>query len=418
MHTDILCVTIQQRDLLADLSVVTRISQPKSLLPALGHVLIGASDGGDDSDVPYLSFSTTSLESGLTLTRRSDITVFGTHRLSVPAHLLLDFVRNVGDCVIELRAEGDNRLCVTAGDYTATFATTDADSFPQWAIITDASTPLTTCRADNLISAIERVGFAAAHGSVADARHMLSGIQLDFAGDWLTLAASDGIRLATTTAPLITPARAACRPVVAATALDDLRAVLALDTDEEVAIYAPAPHYAPHDPTCLIFGGRRFQYTVTLLSGSYPNWQALIPTHESVRTRVRVAKDEVVRALRVSSLFAGGTHLHPITLDIGRAVLCLRASDGLVGDSQNWCEAEIAGEAVALRLDQKPFSQAITAICQDSEQVEIGIVGLNAPVLITPVGPHHRSACVMMPIASLTPQPAHDISTQSTQEGN
>lgn len=254
-------ITLQKDLLLSALDPVSRIARNKSALPILNHALLQADEGRG------LTMTGTNLETQIiarTLTGQTD----ASGAIAIHAGKLFDLVRlSPNDATISLQLDGD-MLHVRHGRSRYKLQTRPAEDFPAF----DAGdlTQTVQIRAEDLLSALQRVGFCMATG---DVRHYLNGLALQLQDGPLLTVASDGHRLACHKASLEGSAQTDKLQILPRTAVEKITALLTATIKG-----------APHAVVELKVGERTWSVTVgdiqlstKLIEGAYPDVNRAIP---------------------------------------------------------------------------------------------------------------------------------------------
>lgn len=173
-------LTCTKAELLAPLSRVVAVANPKSTLPILANVLLNVTAG-------RLSLTCSDLESELV----ASIPVDGPDgAITVPARKLLDVVKAMADAPISLATDGE-KLIVKCGRSRHQLVTLPASEYPASEAETYRST--VTVDAAAMRGLLDRVDFAMA---VSDVRFYLNGTVIEIRSDGIRCVATDGHRLA------------------------------------------------------------------------------------------------------------------------------------------------------------------------------------------------------------------------------
>ncbi len=179
-----------------------------SLEVSLNADVLLATDGG------RLRVSATNLEIGINDWVGAKIDEEGA--VTVPARLLTDFVNSLPPERIDLELSVRTQtLHIRCARYEANIKGIDAQDFP---IVPTAGDTERFARleADALRQMIAQVVFAAA---TDESRPILTGVQVRFEGDRLTMAAADGYRLSVRSIPLGQPVKEKVEVIIPARAL-------------------------------------------------------------------------------------------------------------------------------------------------------------------------------------------------------
>src|SRR3984893_13974432 len=171
------------------LQVVSRAVSPRTTLPILNNVLLETSPEG-------LKLTATNLEIGIV--NHVDAEIASEGSITLPAKLLPELVAQLHDAQVEMELdESTQTLNVSCGPYhDVKIKGIGANEFPPLPAREDGL-KLVVEQSD-LLPAIEQTVVAA---SSDDGRPVLPGVLPSRAGDPLTLAATDGHRLAVKTLP-------------------------------------------------------------------------------------------------------------------------------------------------------------------------------------------------------------------------
>lgn len=366
-----------QENLAKGLSVVSRAVAARSTLPVLGNILL-ASDNG------RLRLSATNLELGITCWIGAKIEEDGS--TTIPAKTLVDLVNTLPpdkvDLSLVVRTQTINLSC---GRIHANLKGIDAQEFPILpAANLDAGIQLNV---EDLRAMIEQVIFAAA---TDEARPMLTGVLAKIDGGEVTLAASDGFRLAVRTAHLSTPSSNPILAIIPARALGELARVIT--TDEPVFMCLPEGRGQ------VIFHHDNVELVSQLIEGSFPEYTNIIPKRYATRTVMPTA--EFRKACRTSDIFAReAAHTARIKVKPGDELtpghVTISASAAETGDNVAELDAMVEGDAVEIAFNVKYLVDALNVI--DTPNVALETNAPTSPGVIKPVG-RDDQLCVVMPM--------------------
>ena len=180
--------TIAREQLLRPLQLVTGVVERRQTLPVLANLLIKATEEG-------LEITGTDLEVELVARCEANVTQPG--EATVPARKLADIWRSLGEGVeVTVAVEGEKAV-VRSGRSRFSLATLPAGDFPQ-VPAGEANVSLTASQSD-IRNLIDDVAFAMAQ---QDVRLFLNGMLLEIADGHCRAVATDGHRLAMSTAPM------------------------------------------------------------------------------------------------------------------------------------------------------------------------------------------------------------------------
>jgi len=388
-------VSCLQENLAKGLSIVGRAVSPRSTLPVLGNILIEARDN-------QLRLSATNLEIAVNCWIGARVEDEGA--ITVPARLLTDFVNKLPpeqiDLELAVRTQALNLRCAR---YTATMKGIDASEFP---IVTttdrdDDAGAETGTTADGIIveldtaglrKMIDQVAFAA---STDESRPTLTGVEVSFAGERLTMAATDGFRLSVRSVHL----DAASGPgedmtvIVPARSLGELARIIA-DADEDRSVHVIITE-ARSQILFQIWGRsdesrgnfHRVELVSQLIDANFPDYNAIIP--KSYNTRTVIDRGELLKAVRVADLFARDNN-NIVRLAViagdgeGEGRLKLMATSAEMGDSVNEIDALVDGDDVEIAFNAKYLIDVLSQI--DQPQIVLETTQGTRPGALRPLG--------------------------------
>src|ERR1700731_637339 len=165
------------------LQVVSRAISSRTTLPILNNILIETTSEG-------LALTATNLEIGIRKLVAAEVSMEGA--TTAPARLLTDFVSTLPDQDLEMSLDSATQsLSLRCARFDTHIKCIEAEEFPPGPK-PDEGDRLEVAL-DELVSAVEQTQMAA---STDEARPVLTGVLVQVQGGSLTLAATDGHRLA------------------------------------------------------------------------------------------------------------------------------------------------------------------------------------------------------------------------------
>jgi DNA polymerase-3 subunit beta len=276
--------------------------------------------------------------------------------ITIPARLLIDFVNSLPNDLIEITLPTNSHtLELKSGRFQAHINGIDAEDFPPIPEVSDGMT--TNIEADTLREGITQVVFAAA---TEESRPVLTGINAEFEGEQLDLAAADGFR----------PARS----------LNELNRLLG-DQEEPVEIIIN------QQKSQILFRLKNAELVSQLIQGSFPNYSQVIP--QSYSTRAVVDINEFLRVTKMSSIFArdaSGIVRLVITpgaeLTPGKITVSAQAEE--IGGNVSEIDALADGEEAKIAFNVKYLSDVLSVLHQ--AQVALEVTTPSSPGVIRPIG--------------------------------
>lgn len=356
-----------QENLNRGLSIVGRAVATRSTLPITQNILLSAEQS-------RLKLAATNLEMAITCWVGAKVKQKGD--ITVPARLLSDFVNSLPNDLIEINLPANSRILeLKSGHFQAHIHGIDAADFPPIPQINDGIT--TTIEAASLREGITQVAFAAA---TEESRPVLTGINTEFDGEQLNLAAADGFRLAVHKTTLSSPVKEKTTVIIPARTLHELNRLLG-EQEEPVEITVN------EKKSQVLFRLKDAELVSQLIQGSFPNYSQVIP--QSYTTRAVVDINEFLRVTKMSSIFARdasgivrlvitpGTELTP-----GKITVSAQAEE--VGDNVGEVDALTDGEEAKIAFNVKYLSDVLSVLSQ--AQVALELTTPSSPGTIRPIG--------------------------------
>jgi DNA polymerase-3 subunit beta len=363
-----------QENLSKGLGIVSRAVATRSTLPITQNVLI-------TTDQSRLKLAATNLEIAISCWLGAKIEEEGA--ITIPARLLTEFTNSLPNDKIEI-ALNQKTLQLKCARFEARINGLDAQDFPPIPQVSDGLETKIEIKA--LKDGIEQVTFAAA---TEESRPVLTGVQLEFDGDKLAMAAADGFRLAVHNTSLLSPVKNKTAIIVPARALNELHRFM---TDQE----EPVEITVNQQKSQILFKLKNIEMVSQLIQGSFPNYSQLIP--QSYVTRAVVDVAEFLRAIRMASIFArdgsGIVRLMVspgVELTPGKMNISARAEE--VGDNVGEIDALVDGEAAKIAFNAKYLSDVLSVL--EEKQVALETTTSSSPGVLRPVGSDNYIHVVM-----------------------
>ncbi len=390
-------VSCLQENLAKGLAIVGRAVAARNALPVLGNILIEAKDN-------QLRLAATNRQISIRCWIGAKVTDEG--EITVPARLISDFVSHLPpervDIDLNVRT---HTLHLNCAYYDATIKGIDAYDFPIIPTL-DASVKAESVRfqlsTHGLRKTLDQVIFAA---SDDENKPMLTGVEMRFRRDQLTLAATDMHRLSVLRIGLSQPTMAndrnqainegvdAFNITVPANSLRELARISA-DMDEVRPIQMLITR-ARNQVLFQLWGRRmgnkaelhRVELVSELMDGRFPDYHMLIPKNSSTRTIVETAR--LLKTVRMALLFArADANRIAISFQPGDGThtgkLRLTATSAELGTNINEIGAVVTGDALDILFDGRFLIDILTRI--EQPQVILETTQPTRPCIIRPAG--------------------------------
>ena len=385
-------VSCLQENLSKGLSIVSRAVSSRSTLPVLGNILLEAKDN-------ELRLAATNLEIGINCWIGAKVEDEGA--ITVPARLLSEFINSLPperiDMELSVRTQTLHMRCAR---FDANMKGLDASEFP---IIPTAGTgqeldesaevlegTRIELEAPGLRKMIDQVVFAASRD---ESRPTLTGVEVTFRPDRLSMAATDGYRLSVRSVHLETPfSEEGMTVIVPARSLGELSRV-SVDADDEHPVQVIVTQ-ARNQILVQIWGKNeqrgsfhRVELVSQLIDARFPDYRAIIPTSHTTRTVVDTAS--LLKAVRVAYLFArDNSNIIRLSVIPGNGEnegqVKLTGSSAEMGDNVNELDAMVDGTDLEIAFNAQYLIDVLSQI--DQPQVVLETSQSTRPGTLRPVG--------------------------------
>jgi len=356
-----------QENLNRGLSVVGRAVATRTTLPITNNVLLA-------TDQSRLKLVATNLEMAISCWIGAKVEEEGA--ITVPARLLTEFISSLPSEKVDVSlAPRTKTLELKCARFEARISGVDAKDFPPIPKIEDGVT--TKVEVDSLRQGISQVVFAAA---TEESRPVLTGVDAQFEGNLLTLAAADGFRLAVYKLPIAVPVGERSEVIIPARTLAELNRLMA-DQEEAVEITM-----SPNKGQAL-FRLKNIELVSQLVQGTFPNYTQLIPQSYTTRAVVDVA--EFLRATKTASIFArDGSGIVRLVIAPGGELtpgkMTVSARSEEIGDDVGEIDAIVEGEEAKIAFNGKYLTDVLSVLGES--QVALETTNPSSPGIIRPVG--------------------------------
>ncbi len=367
-----------QENLSKGLSVVNRAVALRSTLDVLSNVLITAEED-------RLRLSATNLEIGIHCWIGAEVAEEG--GVVVPSRILTDFVSSLPPEKVNMGLEVRTmKLHLKCGDYTAVINGIDPNQFPEIPMGDDGHSLMV--EVGILQKMIAQTAFAA---SADESRPALMGIHIEVQDDLLTMAATDGYRLALRTARTEVPVESPFRVLVPAKAMAEL-ARISGDAKEGSLVQIRVSDLQNQAVFHLEGEGssdkggayQEVTFVSQLIDAKFPDYRAIIP--KEYETKAIAETQALLKAIKVASLFARNeanlVKLDLIPGDSGSIMVQARSKE--LGENETRVPAEVTGKGISIGFNAKYLIDVLSVI--DTPQVVLQTTQPDRPGVFMPLG--------------------------------
>ena len=365
-----------QENLNRGLGIAGRAVAARTTLPITNNVLLA-------TDQSRLKLIATNLEIAISCWVGAKVEEEGV--ITVPARLLTEFISSLPGEKVDLSLSTRTKtLSVKCARFEARISGVDAKDFPPIPKVEEDIT--TKIEAETLRQGISQVVFAAAS---EESRPVLTGVNAEFDGDELTLAAADGFRLAVYKLPIATPVSPRAEVIIPARTLTELNRLM-VDQEEPVVVAVNT------NKSQILFRLKNTELVSQLIQGTFPNYTQLIP--QSCSTRAVVNVGDFLRATKTASIFArDGSGIVRLVISPGGELtpgkITISARSEEVGDDVGEIDAMVNGDEAKIAFNGKYLTDVLGVLHE--AQVALEITNPSSPGVVKPVGVDNYTHVIM-----------------------
>jgi DNA polymerase-3 subunit beta len=365
-----------QENLNHGLNCVGRAAATRTTLPITNNVLLATDEG-------RLKLVATNLEMAISCWIGAKVEDEGA--ITVPSRLITEFVASLPNDKINISLSPRTKtLELKCARFEARISGVDAKDFPPIPKIEEGI--ITKVEAEALRRGIGQVVFAAASD---ESRPVLTGVNAEFEGDLLTLAAADGFRLAVYKLPLAAPVSQKTIAIVPARTLAELNR-MATEQEEPIEIKLNTKK------SQILFCLKDIELVSQLVQGTFPQYAQLIP--QSYITRAEVDVTQFLRATKTASIFArDGSGIVRLVITPGEKTtpgkLTVSARSEEIGDDVGEIDAVVQGEEAKIAFNGKYLADVLGVLREP--QVSLEVTSPSSPGVFRPIGVDNYTHVVM-----------------------
>ncbi|MGB6064301.1 MAG: DNA polymerase III subunit beta [Desulfomonilaceae bacterium] len=346
---------IERDSLLEGLSKTVPITEKRSTLPILSHLLV------DASNTERLVITATDLEVGLQMSYTYISKEFGS--LTVPARKIYEIVRELAPGQISIQGTESKRIKIVSGESVFELAGMDAEDYPVWTSFDEIE--MVSIPAEKLLYMIDKTLFAS---SSDDSRFNLNGVLFEEDADKTRLVSTDGHRLALITEEVKVSLKSSV--LVPKKGLLELRRVLEnLKGDVSVGF----------DEKNMFLKTERLMMTVRLIEGDYPDYRKVIP--EPGDKVIKANRQKVLQALRRVAILTSDRN-KGVDVGVNPGKMEFTATHPDLGTAKDTVEVEYGGEEFTIIVNVGYLIEALSVVDTDTVSLEFHQEG--APLVIRP----------------------------------
>ena len=359
----------EKAQLLAAITVTSKVASAKSAVPALEGLLLEADD--------RLRISGYDLKTGIKTEIPAEITEAGSIVLN--ARLLGDIVRKLPDDIIVFTISNDNMATITCGMSKFNILGTPAGDYPELPSVDEQNTIYIP---QNVLKRmIAETIFAVSDN---ESRPVHTGSLFELEGGTLTIVSVDGYRLALRKEQLEKADMADCSFIVPGSALSEVEKI-ASDSEDMVKISLGSKHILFSIGSTIVISRR--------LEGDFLNYRQAIPQTNKIHLTVdkKVFMDAVDRV----SLIISEKLKSPVRCVFADGVVNLSTATAL-GKASDECKLAGDGKDLEIGFNNKYLLEALKAAPADAVRISLGTS--VSPCVICPIEDADNFTYLVLPV--------------------
>ncbi|MCD6413355.1 MAG: DNA polymerase III subunit beta [Elusimicrobia bacterium] len=357
-------IVCKKGELVKNLQMALLSLSPKTMLPHLSFLLMEAEEN-------EVSITSTDLEVSTKIRFEADVEKSG--QILIHGDLFNALTRAQEEKDITIEEDSDN-IKIKCGKFRATVAKGNLGDYPQIPIPPKEKDNFVKVSAFHLQEMLNKTFFAA---SKDDVRYVLCSVYFGVSKGKLTLAATDGKRLSTTSREVSTAKSVKLGAIVPAKTINILHKVLSTcDENEEFTVTIVE--------NSIFFSSAKVMMSSRLIDGTYPDFKNVIP--KTSKIKVVTNKEELLKAtVRASSIFQVGISAvtNAVKYQLKKEKLVISASSSGFGECEDEVEVESSGGTLNISFNPVFVIDILKHL--ESEKVVMEFTdSLNAAVFKTP----------------------------------
>jgi DNA polymerase-3 subunit beta len=344
-------ITCAKDELVQGLTLVGRAVSSRTAIQILSGILLEAA--GDE-----LRLAATDME--LSLRAAVPATVEGDGAVVLPGRTLVDIARLLpGDEVTLEHRAAESVVHVGSGSASYTLHTYNAEDFPRLPELTETF-------AVDREALLETIGRVARAASRDEARPVLTGVLVQFAGDRLVMAATDSYRLAVKETAL-SSAAPELEAIVPSRALQELSRIPG--DGDQIAVGVQENQ--------VLFSVGGVWLTTRRIDGQFPNYRQLLP--ESFEHELTISRVELLEVVRRAAVMI--QRATPLQLRFAEGELTVIARTHEVGESKESMPVAYGGEPLEIGFNAEFLREGLESV--EGDDVKMKLISPLRPAILT-----------------------------------
>ncbi len=333
------------------LQQVLNVVGTRATMPILSNVLIHAE--GEE-----VSLTTTNLDLGIRCKIKAEITEQGS--LTLPVRKLALIIRELPSLDVEVESYGNHQAKITSGSSMFRMMGISSDEFPPLPTFNDQHSFV--IRQEELLRMLKSVSYAQ---STDETRYIMNGVFFNFGEGGLTLAATDGRRLAVISKELEVTEENAGHLILPAKTVAELERLLGQGENVRIAFNdrQAAFEINAEGEDAEGSGVTDSIYLVSkVVEGNYPNYRQVIPKGND--QHIKVNRESFASCLRRAALISSDKN-NSVKVNVASNVLQVTGSSPEIGESNVTLNVEYSGPEVTVAFNPQFMLDPLKALSRD-----------------------------------------------------
>lgn len=346
-------IEVLQENLAKSLSLASRFVNTRAQLPVLGNILLSVKGS-------KLKISSTNLEVSVSTLVGARVEKEG--EITVPGRTITDLITNLNAQSLKLEVDKEH-LKISTPNFESTVSGMNASDFPNVPHLVDKEKAISLDR-QVFLEALSQILYAT---SIDETRPVLTGVLFIFQKDYLVLVATDGFRLSQK--KILVKTKEAQRLILPKSILLELGRI---EAEELYLSFSPKENQ-------VVFSSDETVYSSRLLEGEFPDYERIIPA--STLTKVLVDKEELLRAVKLASVFAKES-ANIVKLVISKDSLDVTSESSASGSQTTRIDARVEGEQkMEIAFNYRFLEEFLHSL--KGEEVKMELSGPSSPGVFT-----------------------------------
>ncbi|MEI6971734.1 MAG: DNA polymerase III subunit beta [bacterium] len=336
------------------------IISPRSTVPILSNVLLRAEE-------KKIWLTTTDMEVSVRCSIEAEVSKVGS--TTIPARRLLSIIKELAGQEVEIEVDDKNAASIRAeASFFKVMGQAD-DDFPR---LPDVKGKFTYVLDQGQFKAmLNNVAYSA---SSDETRYVLNGVYLKFAGEKLTVVATDGRRLALAEHEVEFPKEAESEMIIPSKAVNEL--LHSLKDQGQLKICAVGNQ--------TVFEFENILVISKLIEGSYPNFKQVIPAQSA--ERVAIDREGLLSAVRRMAILTNEKS-NSVKLTFTKNKLKVSVTTPEVGEAHETMAIKYSGQDISVAFNPEYLMDPLRHLVNDEVYLELtdemspGVVKCDQPFL-------------------------------------